>query len=674
MTDNAVEKANAENNLTDEALSDCINKYKNALDALRDCQPNTGKEDLRKLVLQVLVDRDAVHKVLSDVSPVSLETINELIQLDERLKAEAQTIAQDDQLAEWRKSMNPPTEHWWWYLQYPLSLSLDQAIERYAKALDAFSDKSFWQAIDSWFTSGFKLNRRAAEDQAIEVLLARDAVETALADQSVPDRITKTIIKLDERLKRCGKEIARQNRLVRWKKSRSRFAEQWWWNLKPTAIGSPDEPQPWFDSLLNIATVGCLLGAGSFAASSFKAFSETGFGVPEIFTSGLQAALLAVATKGALTKDGRETIEKILVGMDAPPELQAKVTFAGSVLLLGLTYGINASLPYWGIYTYASGLEAEQTKWEEVQADYKNSLKFFSKNPRMESLIAVKMGKVYEAQNNPKEALKSYDDAKDKFPTNPVAFSSLGKMYVLQAFNTIDAKNSSIKKDSQNKFQDLLNDAQISFLKAEKYLNYWSRKEINEAAPDVQFSTQGIIDLSNIDLAKNRGIYYLVKTYESSLLISKNPSGQQKDEYLRTIKSHLDDSERYFAQSLQRIEDLKKKQEQVSAQLNGNFFDKLMYASQSFEDDENTIGCYQKLVKEYKQKVKEKLTGMGGNKKLPTLGATGVSQVQSQTDTCSESDLKNLSDVSLLQLINNLPLSNLIDNNVPIKDALKGKK
>lgn len=67
--------------------------------------------------LNVLLARDAVAVALNSPTQSSATTIASLLQLDERLKAQAGAIAEAGKLEEWRSSLNPPESAWWWFFQ-----------------------------------------------------------------------------------------------------------------------------------------------------------------------------------------------------------------------------------------------------------------------------------------------------------------------------------------------------------------------------------------------------------------------------------------------------------------------------------------------------------------------------------------------------------------------------
>ncbi|MBE9106470.1 hypothetical protein IQ229_16500, partial [Nostoc cf. edaphicum LEGE 07299] len=163
MTDGIAEEAKEQKN--------CISSYEKALNDLDEVE-QPGDNWTEKLI-GVLVARDIIHVALSDKSSISQQPIdiNLLIQLDKRLKDKAaKDITQLGQLAEWRKSVNPLPERWWWYLKGPLPRSLNEAVNEYSDLLNEYDAENdpWYKDLWNWVTMG-KLNHETEADQAIQV-------------------------------------------------------------------------------------------------------------------------------------------------------------------------------------------------------------------------------------------------------------------------------------------------------------------------------------------------------------------------------------------------------------------------------------------------------------------------------------------------------------------------
>lgn len=71
-------------------------------------------------ILEVLIARNLVDEELAGKTrEYPAETLINLMNLDDRLKKQAELIHQKVSLNDWRTSMGPGTESWWWFLEIP---------------------------------------------------------------------------------------------------------------------------------------------------------------------------------------------------------------------------------------------------------------------------------------------------------------------------------------------------------------------------------------------------------------------------------------------------------------------------------------------------------------------------------------------------------------------------
>ncbi len=205
-------QAPAQSSGTKLPLDTALDIYEQALLTLEDTVPNSTFAQK----VAVLVARDGVEKKKQmDQNPLGA-TYARLLSLDERLKAQAKILSEDDELAQWKDSLNAPPNMWWWHLKYPLAMSPMQVAKRYKQAISALE-----VALP-----------HASKEQVLEVLLARDAIETSRDNQPLPEHIAKIVIDLDERLRSLADIITQLVKLEDWKKSLSKTTpNMWWWEL-----------------------------------------------------------------------------------------------------------------------------------------------------------------------------------------------------------------------------------------------------------------------------------------------------------------------------------------------------------------------------------------------------------------------------------------------------------
>jgi len=63
------------------------------------------------------------------------ESYAKLLTLDKRLRGLAKLLNEDDELTEWKDSVNAASNIWWWHLKFPLILSPSKATKRYQQAI-----------------------------------------------------------------------------------------------------------------------------------------------------------------------------------------------------------------------------------------------------------------------------------------------------------------------------------------------------------------------------------------------------------------------------------------------------------------------------------------------------------------------------------------------------------
>ncbi|MBD2454089.1 hypothetical protein H6G80_08350 [Nostoc sp. FACHB-87] len=196
-------------------LDIALDVYEEALIALEEA-PLQATFDQK---VTVLVARDGVEKKRQiDQNPTG-SSYARLLSLDERLKAQAKVLSEDDELAQWKDSLNAPPNMWWWHLKYPLAMSPIQVAKRYQQAISALS-----AALP-----------HPTQEQILEVLLARDAIETSRDNQPLPEHIAKIVIDLDESLRSLADVITKDGKLEYWKISLSKTTPNtWWWELSDT--------------------------------------------------------------------------------------------------------------------------------------------------------------------------------------------------------------------------------------------------------------------------------------------------------------------------------------------------------------------------------------------------------------------------------------------------------
>ncbi|MBD6619765.1 hypothetical protein FNW02_29120 [Komarekiella sp. 'clone 1'] len=103
-------------NIVDKTSQDThvLNEYLQALLAIEEAKSDVSP----KQVLAVLLARDAVHaELMLKVTRIPPDEVTKVMELDRRLRNQANQIVKAGQLKDWRSSIHPPAEAWWWFLE-----------------------------------------------------------------------------------------------------------------------------------------------------------------------------------------------------------------------------------------------------------------------------------------------------------------------------------------------------------------------------------------------------------------------------------------------------------------------------------------------------------------------------------------------------------------------------
>lgn len=101
--------------MTNSSIESAIERYDAGLTILEKAASKPSAEQ----ILEVLMARSAVQAALDNSNHGFTKPFIKVIELDSRLKEQAQKITQTVSLAYWRESYHPPDEAWWWFIEPP---------------------------------------------------------------------------------------------------------------------------------------------------------------------------------------------------------------------------------------------------------------------------------------------------------------------------------------------------------------------------------------------------------------------------------------------------------------------------------------------------------------------------------------------------------------------------
>ena len=440
-----------------------IKRYENALDALESPETVSSEE-----LLEVLIARDAIEKAWDKQQQQPRNLTAKLVGLDKRLKAQAKVFANNDIVDEWKNNLKPPEKHWWWSFTRPTPLP-NQALQRYSQAIGLIESKT-----------------PPTPEQLLEALLSRDGVEEAIQeayqDKPVPEKLAREIIALDNKLKKYRLDLNKDNQLKQWKDSLKR-QNRWWWELKPAIVGSEDEPGTRKDWLFNTLAVVCLGFGAAFTIYTTQVFFQKVEGqetqqadLSQNLAAVLQVVGLGAGGAAALTKGGRQSLEKLFTTLRLPPQKQAPTALAIAAGMTAITGTVAASLPMWGKGDFNDGQNyIQNTQCLIAQDSFVQAKKFISSNED-KAKVEIGLGKSYEHLGDLIKAKEHYQKA--------AALDNIEGMTRFARMSLVDffLKNPPTSRTQPSASDENLRQAQLYNKRA--WLKIWKRSSLNEQTPD----------------------------------------------------------------------------------------------------------------------------------------------------------------------------------------------
>lgn len=449
------------------SLDESIAGYDKTISELESAGSNPSLEQ----IVAVLVARDGVENTrVAEPNPKG-ESITRLILLDNRLKAQAQVIATNESLSEWKENISIPPTQWWWNLKYPLPSLAKQAIE------SPDSKSPLQQAVERCDRALSRLDgtgrrRKRTPEHILEVLLARDEVAQHQCEEKLPSRETLLkIIELDKRLKKQQLTILRTKELPAWKSCLNPAPENWWWDLKLNLLGSEDKPMTVKDRLWIAGAIATTVIAAAILLNTgqvLKIFGGDKDGVQadtwQNALFGLQGTLVTAVGGAVTTGKGRRVLESLLINTPfVHPNWQARGLFGVSFIVLGGIAVTRYSLPKLGdLYLRQGDKFVEEAQFSQAREKYLQAKKLFIKDEDQVK-VSLALGKVYEHKVDFLDAIEEYKSAKGT--DNPEILNRLGRAIILQEMRKVGWKKPVTALEQ-------LNDAENYIARAEKKIEH----------------------------------------------------------------------------------------------------------------------------------------------------------------------------------------------------------
>ncbi len=207
---------------------------------------------------------------------------------------------------------------------------------------------------------------------------------------------------LDGRLKTCTDTLTDYSFLAKCRQTYSARPSAWWWNLQ--SVNSPLMRSSRFGWAWGLGTLVCLLGSATFIMQTAKAFSTQGFDAVGTLGTLAQGTGLALVAGGAATERGRKQFDRIMVSLNIPGHRTAEASFALSVGLLAVSYGVNANLDRLGDYYLAQAQrQVEASKLSQAIKSYERAYQFGASND-----VLLEQGKLQGYLGDYEAAIATY--------------------------------------------------------------------------------------------------------------------------------------------------------------------------------------------------------------------------------------------------------------------------
>lgn len=287
-------------------------------------------------------------------------------------------------------------------------------------------------------------------EQILDVLVARDHIQTALAERG-PDCTADLVIlkELDSRLKQQA--LINQINLKDWCTLLNPKAEAWWWFLQP--LSSQESQHDWLWSALSVSFLTISLGLVTNIAPRFLSGGPDILGAVTVMG---QSVLTLLAVGGVLTKAGREAIERILTRLKLPKQSWQAMSCGFSLLLLLGLVSFRLSLPQIaGIYNQRGLDSYKNGQWSSALSSYLRALQL---NPDYAE-AHFNLGVLYED-------LQDFDKARTEYrialqAEDGRAYNNLARLYILDKKYALAIplliQGQKLAKDQESKYALLKN-------------------------------------------------------------------------------------------------------------------------------------------------------------------------------------------------------------------------
>jgi tetratricopeptide (TPR) repeat protein len=270
-----------------------------------------------------------------------------------------------------------------------------------------------------------------SKEQILEVLLARDALQSALVEQGkLGSTNWDSVNKLDEQLKALAGKVYQVSDLPHWRtlvKDKDK-EEAWWWFLP---ITKQEGNKDWLLNALSVTFLTISLGLVTNLGPRFW-----GGGLDVFSSVGIvgQSVLTLLTAGGVLTKTGREGIERTLTRWKLPKQDWQRYICGVSFGLMVAPIGVYLLLPKIADYYTQQGKKDYQAgQWVSAKRNLERAIQVHPDQAEAH----LEMGILHEDVQKLEDAKSEYRIAMQA--GNAEAFTNLARLSILDKDNKVNA-------------------------------------------------------------------------------------------------------------------------------------------------------------------------------------------------------------------------------------------
>jgi Tfp pilus assembly protein PilF len=270
-----------------------------------------------------------------------------------------------------------------------------------------------------------------SKEQILEVLLARDALQSALVEQGkLGSTNWDSVNKLDEQLRALAGKVYQVTDLPHWRtlvKDKDK-EEAWWWFLPVT---KQEGNKDWLLNALSVTfltiSLGLLTNLGPrFWGGGLDVFSSVGIVG--------QSVLTLLAAGGVLTKTGQEGIERALTRWKLPKQDWQRYVCGVSFGLMVAPIGVYLLLPKIAdYYTQQGKQDYKAGQWVNAKRNLERAIQVHPDQAEAH----LQMGILHEDVQELDKAKSEYRIAMQA--GNAEAFTNLARLSILDKDNKVNA-------------------------------------------------------------------------------------------------------------------------------------------------------------------------------------------------------------------------------------------